>query len=153
MYLYFLNRNKVTIAITITQIPTLPQLTLTSANVKTTIGQCYVNVVATTLPIVRDQCWDNVQADVAWRLWQHRFQLIGTSVETMCYANVVSMLVLNVRDQHWDNIEAKLCECCINIGAEHCSYLFQVQIDSYIQIWIFNTFATSILPTTATESG
>ena len=103
-------------------------------NVETTNRQCCMNTVATLLPNIGDQHWDNVRAglsyycgnitpqhwwpmlrqcsgNIAWMLWQCHSQTLVTDVETMfrqCCLNVVSMSLPNVGDWHWDNIQAIL---------------------------------------------
>ena len=105
--------------------------------------------------------------NIVWTLWKHHSPMLVTDVETMfrqCCVNVVEMSLPNVGDR--ENVQATLLEHCLNVAAQcwelmlvpsctavqYCTWSSQVQNDSYIKIWLLDTFATSTSMSTVKQT-
>ena len=97
--------------------------------------------------------------NVVW-MWPHHSPVLGTDVERtirqFC-VNAVAALLSNIGDWCWDNIQATLYtnagpQYCTNIVAQYCTWSSQVHNDSFIKIWILDTFSISASISTVEHS-
>ena len=94
-------------------------------DVETTFRQCYVNVVATSLPSVGERCWDKIQAtlceccgNVALQHWELLLR--------QCSGNIVYQCWSPTLNQCWS---PTLYQCCSLTLYQHCCPIL------YLVIW------------------